>query len=254
MQDKRIRRALLGIIRVTAAAVAVATVTVGATMATANADQPSSGCTYASGSNPANQPAVSSTTPQVNSTYTVSAAVLNPNTTIVFSAVGPNGTSVPIGSPVVIADGVGTTASVQWTPTTAGTHQLYAAESGPGWNFTYGPTTCAVTAASGCTYASGSNPANQPAVSSTTPQVNSTYTVSAAVLNPNTTIVFSAVGPNGTSVPIGSPVVIADGVGTTASVQWTPTTAGTHQLYAAESGPGWNFTYGPTTCAVTAAP
>ncbi|MFD6162319.1 hypothetical protein ACFWF7_39120 [Nocardia sp. NPDC060256] len=194
---------------------------------------------------------MSSTTPQVNSTYTVSAAVLNPNTTVVFSDVGPDGTSVPIGSPVVVADGVGTTASVQWTPTTAGTHRLYAAESGPGWNFTYGPTTCGV-APAGCTYASGSNPANQPAVSSTTPQVNSTYTVSAAVLNPNTTIAFSDVGPDGTSVPIGSPVVIADGVGTTASVQWTPTTAGAHRLYAAESGPGWNFMYGPTTCTVAA--
>ncbi|MEU7141509.1 hypothetical protein ABZ942_18785 [Nocardia sp. NPDC046473] len=237
-----------------AAAVAVAMVTVGVTTATADAEQPSSGCTYASGSNPANQPAVSSTTPQVNSTYTVSAAVLNPNTTIVFNDVGPDGSSVPIGAPVVVADGVGTTASVQWTPATVGTHRLYAAESGPGWNFTYGPTTCGVAAVSlGCTYASGSNPANQPAVSSTTPQVNSTYTVSAAVLNPNTTVVFSDVGPDGSSVPIGAPVVVADGVGTTASVQWTPASVGSHRLYAAESGPGWNFTYGPTTCAVAAA-
>lgn len=131
-----------------AAAVAVATVTVGGTMATAGADQPASGCTYASGSIPANQPAVSSTTLQVNSTYTVSAAVLNPNTTIAFSAVGPDGANVAIGSPIVVADGAGTSVSVQWTPTKAGTHRLYAAESGPGWNFTYGPTSCVVAAAS----------------------------------------------------------------------------------------------------------
>ncbi|MFF2554574.1 hypothetical protein ACFVUS_26475 [Nocardia sp. NPDC058058] len=138
-----------------AAAVAVATVTVGGTMATAGADQPTSGCTYSSGSIPANQPAVSGTTLQVNSTYTVSAAVLNPNTTIAFSAVAPDGTSAAIGSPIVVADGVGTSVSVQWTPKTAGAHRLYAAESGPGWNFTYGPTTCTVAAAP-----SGSGSAN----------------------------------------------------------------------------------------------
>lgn len=127
---------------------AVATVTVGGTMATAVAEQPASGCTYSSGSIPADQPAVSGTTLQVNSTYTVSAAILNPNTTVAFSAVGPDGTSAAIGSPIFVADGAGTSVSVQWTPKTAGTHRLYAAESGPGWNFTYGPTTCVVAAAS----------------------------------------------------------------------------------------------------------
>lgn len=151
--NRRARRAIeCGI----AAAVAVATVTVGGSAAVADTGQPSSGCTFASGSIPADQPAVSSTTLQVNGTYTVSAAILNPNTTVAFSEVGPDGKSVAIGSPVFVADGKGTSASVQWTPATAGTHKLYAAESGPGWNFTYGPTSCVVAAASTGTGSAGS--------------------------------------------------------------------------------------------------
>ncbi|MEU0545209.1 hypothetical protein ABZ319_35585 [Nocardia sp. NPDC005978] len=142
-----------------AASVLVATVSAGGTMATAGADQPASGCTYSSGSLPADQPAVSGTALQVNSAYTVTAAILNPNTTVAFSSVGPDGSTVSIGSPITVADGAGTTVSVQWTPTKAGTHKLYAHESGPGWNFTYGPTTCEVAAAPTGTGSFGSFPA-----------------------------------------------------------------------------------------------
>jgi uncharacterized repeat protein (TIGR01451 family) len=175
---------------------------------------------------------------QLSDSVTVSGGD-NPTGTVTFTLTQPDGTTVPVGSPVTInGDGTYNT-STSFLATEAGTYTFHATYSGDSLNDGavddgQNESECVakacptiVTNAS----ANGSGPGNA--------QLSDSVTVSGGD-NPTGTVTFTLTQPDGTTVPVGTPITI-NGDGTyNASTTVLATQAGTYTFHASYSGDSLN--------------